>query len=381
VDIMAIRVIVVAGVMVLLASAVVAQEAAPIPENYYAAGETVRLPAAVIGDAVVAGRIVTIARPVSGDVLAAGWRVTLAAPAEGDVRAAGAQVDVTAPVGGDLTAAAADLTIERDARIGGRAWLTGRTVRLDGVFERNVRIAAERVVIGGDLRQPVHVIAQTLELLPTARIAGSLTYEGPTPAVVASGAAVSQPISYKNIPSREVSHERWPRGLTTILFGLHLFFGGLLLLVLLPRLARGPADALRNAPGRSFAAGVALLVTIPFVALLLIISLVGLPTGLVLGAAYASALFVGVVTTAIVIGNVEAQWLKMPDAVTIGQRAKLLLAGVVTLAVLRAMPVIGSVVVFVSIVLGLGAIGMWTYEMKFRPGLRFARAAGNSAPV
>jgi cytoskeletal protein CcmA (bactofilin family) len=356
------RTAVITGLLAIGGAVLRAQTVAPIPENYYAAAESVTVPAPVLGDVVVAGRTVTIDKRVSGDVLAAGWRVRVSAPTEDDVRAAGAEVEVTAPVDGDLTVAAGDLTIGREARIGGRTWLTGRTVHADGVFAREVRIAAEHVLIGGDIDQPIRIVAQRLDILPTARVRGAITYEGATPATIAAGAQVTQPITYRNIPAQEVRKAQWPRGLTSLVFGIHVFFGGLLLLLLLPRLAGKPADVLRERPAQSLFAGLALVVTIPFVALLLMISVVGLPAGLALGAAYAAALFIGVVTTAVFIGALEEKLLKLAPASTMSRRAAMLLAGVLTLMVLRSVPVFGTLVVFAAVVVGLGALGVWSYQ-------------------
>jgi hypothetical protein len=105
-----------------------------------------------------------------------------------------------------------------------------------------------------------------------------------------------------------------------------------------------------------------LIVTVPFVALLLMISLVGVPTGLVLGALYFAVLFLGVIIAAVVLGELEAQWLRRAPAVTPARRAAFLLAGVITLAVLRSVPVVGTVIVFAAIVFGLGAFGLWLYR-------------------
>jgi hypothetical protein len=348
--------------LALVPAAVAAQTVAPVVDNYYAAGETVVLPAPIDGDAVVAGRVVDVAQPVSGDVLAAGWRVTVASQVDDDLRAAGSEVDVRAPVGGDITAAAGRLSIGPGVTVNGRAWLSGGVVRADGVFMREVRIAGDRVQIGGEIRQPVRVVAQRLEILPKARILAPMSYDGATPAVIAEGAVLAQPLTYRNISADAARQARWPRGPSSVVFGLHLFVGGVLLLLLLPRLARKPAELLDAQPARSLFAGMALVVTVPFVALLLVISLVGLPAGLALGALYAAALFLGLVTTAIFVGNVEARLLRLAPSATAGRHVVLLLAGAFTLAVFRSIPVLGTLVVFASIVVGVGALGVWTYR-------------------
>ena len=247
----------------------------------------------------------------------------------------------------------------------GRTWLSGAKVRVQGIFERDLHIAGDQVELGGEIRGPVRVVAQRLEILGTARIEGPVTYEGVTPAAIAAGASIARPIAYRNIAAREAKAARWPRGASSVVFGVHVFIGGLLLLLLMPRLARGPAQTLRAEPVQSLVAGLMLFVTVPFVALLLMISFVGVPTGLVLGALYFAVLFLGVIIAAVVVGEVETQWVHGVPAATPVRRIALLLAGVATLAILRSVPVLGTAIVFAAIVCGLGAFGLWMYREFF----------------
>jgi hypothetical protein len=351
-----------------MGGALLAQEQAPASytrNSYYGAGERVEVPAGVNGDVVVAGRTVTIANAVAGDVLAAGWRVHLTANADDDVRMAGGELLVDARVAGDLTVAGRDVTLGTSSRVLGNSWMTGQRVRVNGVVERELRIAAANVTIAGEIRQPTRIIAETLEVLPGARVLAPLTYEGTTPAYVATGAIVMQPIAYRHIPPREAQQARAPSGLSGIIFTIHLFVGGLLLFLLVPRLATAPAETLRVQPWRSLGVGFALTVGVPFVALLFVVSLVGIPVGITLGALYLAALFLAVLTTAFTVGHYEARLLQKPIA-TRSRQALFLLAGVVTLAILRALPVIGWFVVFGSVLFGFGALGLWAYHSYTR---------------
>jgi hypothetical protein len=65
----------------------------------------------------------------------------------------------------------------------------------------------------------------------------------------------------------------------------------------------------------------------------------------------------GVLTTAFFLGDAEARLLTPPAVQTRGQQALVLLAGVLTLAVLRV--VLGGFAVFISMLFGLGALGVW----------------------
>ena len=332
----------------------------PRADNYYAAGNRIEVTAPMAGDVVVAGRQIDIFQLVAGDLLAAGWRVTVSGPAEDDVRIAGGEVVVNAPVTGDLTVAGGDVTLGPQTHVGGRSWITGRTVRIDGILDRELQVAAATVAIAGEIRKPMHVIADTLDILPSARVLAPLTYKGSTEPRIAAGAIVNGPITYDRIPRREARRARAFPALSSLLFSVHLFLAGLLLLIFLPRFETATVATLRAQPGKSLLAGFVLLVTTPVAAFLLIISMLGLPIGLALGALYVMALVGGLLATAFFLGDAEARLLGSGPTVTRGQHALLLLAGVLTLALLRSL--LGGVIVLAAVVFGLGALMLAAYQ-------------------
>jgi cytoskeletal protein CcmA (bactofilin family) len=334
----------------------------PPPENYYAAGDHIEIRGPILGDAVLAGRDVEIRQTVDGDIFGAGWRVTLSGAAHDDVRIAGGNVRLEAPVDGDVTVGGGDVTTRPQVRVAGRAWVSGATVRLEGTFARDVRIAGRHVQLGADVTGPVEVVAEQIEILPGARLRGPLTYRSPEAAVIAPGAILEGPVTFKQVDAREPRQGRATRSVSSLLFGLHIFITGLLVIVLAPRVTLDVTATLRQQPGRSLITGFALLVTLPIAAILLMISILGLPLGVAIVALYLVALLVGLVTTAFLVGQLEAGLLKRAPASTRGSHAAVLLAGVVTLAVLRSLPLVGGVVVFASVLFGLGALTLWTYR-------------------
>jgi hypothetical protein len=329
-----------------------------IDGDYYAAGNRIDIPAPVDGDVVIAGRVLRVAGPVRGDVLAAGWRVTIADHVMDDVRAAGGEVLIDAPIDGDLILAGGDVTLGSESHVTGRAWLSGGTVRVEGQIDRVARIAAGNVQLAGEFREPLHVIGEELHVLPGARILGPLTYEGPAPLNLSPEATVNGPIAYRKIGAAEARRARWPKAASSVLFAAHLFLAGFLLLILFPRLTTAAPETLRARPGQSLLVGFVLLVTLPVVALLFLISVLGIPVGVSLAAGYVVALFLGLLTTAFYVGDIEAGLLRQPLTTT-ARRIAFLLAGVATLSVLRSFPFVGGWFVFLSVVFGLGALAIW----------------------
>lgn len=336
--------------------------AAPQRDNYYAAGDTVDVTAMVHGDAVVAGRTVTLSGPIKGDVLALGWRITLSAPAHDDVRLAGRRVQVSAPIAGDLTAAGGEILVEPTARVAGRAWLTGGILDIGGTFDRELRLAGGTVRLEGEFRQPVRVVAERLELGPGARLLSSLTYEGPVPAVVADGASVVGPTTYRAIPQREAQDAHAFRLVSSAFLAVHLLLAGLLFLWLTPVTAAHLVSTLATVPGRSALAGLGLFVGAPAAAVLLVLTLVGVPIGVTVGALYVVALLVGLLVAALRIGEWEAGVFRWTETGSNRQRRLALVAGVLTLAALHVVPVLGTLIVLASIVCGLGALGLTAWQ-------------------
>jgi cytoskeletal protein CcmA (bactofilin family) len=344
----------------------------PPPENYYAAGNRLEVRGPILGDALLAGREIIINQPVDGDVLGAGWRVTLNAAAHDDVRVAGGNVTLTAPVDGDVTIAGGEVATGPAVRVAGRSWISGGTVHLEGAFARDLRVAGRIVQIGGEVQGPVEVTAETVEIFAGARLHGPLVYRSPKPATIAAGAVLNGPVVFKQIESNEPRRASSFRGVSSVLFAVHLLAAGLVLVALLPRTAGEIATTLRQQPGRSLLAGFALLVTLPAAAVVLTLSILGLPLGLAIMALYLVALLAGLVTTALVVGQLEASWWKNAAQVTRGRNAGFVVAGVLTLAVLRALPIVGAFVVFVSVLFGLGALTLWTCHAYARTHRAFA---------
>jgi hypothetical protein len=167
-------------------------------------------------------------------------------------------------------------------------------------------------------------------------------------------------VTFDRIAAQEARRARELPTLSSLMFALHLLFAGWLVVVFFPRVETSVVQTLRVHPGRSLLAGFLLLVGTPVAAVLLVISILGLPIGFVLAAIYAVALFAGVLAAAFFVGDAEARLVDHPPLTTRPRQIGVLVAGVVTLAVLRSL--LGGIVVFACVVFGLGAIALRAYD-------------------
>lgn len=334
-------------------------------ENVYLAGGTVDSRAKVRGDVAAAGGQVSVAGEVSGDVAAAGGQVDLVGSVGGDVRAVGGQVRFTGHVGGEAVAAAGTVGIDADAAIGGRALLAGSQLEVAGRVGKGLRAAGRTVILSGDVGGDVEVVAERLEVLGSASIDGRLTYVSPEPARIVPGAQIVGPITHRRPEPAS--------GAGRVVLGALLLAGTFLVAWLLqlvfPAFAVQAARDVAAEPVRCLLIGVALLVGVPIGTAFLLLSVVGAPVGLVTGSAYLASLLVGYVIAAGALGDLALRRLSSRPDPAARLRLLALLAALVALRLVRLVPLLGDLVGFAAVSLGVGALA-----------LRAGRARAAAAP-
>lgn len=337
-----------------------AQAPEPVPaDDVYVAGGDVVLPGEVAGDAVAAGRRVSVGPLVRGDAILAGGSVVIGGQVLDDVRAAGGEVLVNGPVGDDLIAAGGRVRLAPGARVGGRAWLAGGEVEVAGDAGRELRAAAGRVRLGGRVQGNVELAAEEVEILSTARIAGNLIYRSARPARIAPGAQIAGRITHIRTEPSETAL-RTGVVASGIVFIVGLALAGSVLFLLLPGITLSAARTIGSDPWRSLALGFALLVSIPFLAVLLMVTVIGIPLGLVLLALYPVMLLLGFLAAAFFLGDAGLRRLRRPPSK--GLQLGAFIGALVLLALLSQVPGVGGLVAFLALLFGLGAWGLRLYR-------------------
>lgn len=334
-----------------------------IRQDLYVAGPLVDVQAEVIGDVVAAGSEVRIAEHVTGDVLVAGGEVTVAGRVEDDIRAAGGTVDVTADTGGDAIVAGGQVRLGAGTQVGGRAWLAGGEVSVDGAVGGDLRATGGTVRIAGHVAGDAHVAARQVELADTARIDGALRYRSPREAVIHPAAIVAG-----GVEATRLEEWDWVTGLLIPAIGaglLGLFLVGLAIVLLVPGFAAAAAETAALEPWKSAGLGLAILVLAPVVVVALLATVLGIPLALTLLALYVVGLLTGLLTGVLWVGRVGARLLGRPPASRGGWTLALLLA-LVLVALIGAVPFVGPPVVALVMILGLGALTLATVRMLRR---------------
>jgi cytoskeletal protein CcmA (bactofilin family) len=356
---------------------------APVNEDFYGAGESVEIRADVDGDVVLAGQRVTVDGRITGDVIAAGEAVTLSGTLEDDVRVAGRSVTLSGSVGDHVVAAGETLVLAEGSRVGGFAWLAGNRIDVQGEVGGELRAGGQHVTISGTVRGNVELDAEDAVIADGAHIHGDLTWPRGREPEIRAGAFVE---------GRRIETDAGaPQGMTSgpgivvgiILGTISLWLLTLVLRVVVPPVMQGAGTLLRSRPGLSLGVGVLALVVAPIVAILAFITVIGAPLGIAILLAYAMLLVIGVPVAIDVLVDLSLGGMRKGKPTTRGWRiAALALASLVFVAVLQ-IQILGPLVGFAALVLGLGALVLRAVRREGRPVTteRTASATPSSAVV
>ena len=291
----------------------------------------------------------------AGGTVRLGGHVEVSEPTAGALYAAGGDVQVEAPVHGSLRAAGGDVEIGRDAQIAGSASLAGGNVVVKGPILGNLHVGAGDVTLDGPVSGNAFVGAGSLSLGPNARIEGKLRFHGGTlnrdPEAQVVGGVVQR-------PSRAHRHdwmsgERMTRGW---MWSLGLVALAALLAGALPGPSQRLAQELRERPGMTTLLGFLALTAIPVAAVMLMITIIGIPIALLALVLYAALLMIGYVWLAVVLGGLLLDRLNTETAARTAWRVGAAALAMIILAIAVRVPLVGGFVKLAAVVVGVGMI-------------------------
>jgi hypothetical protein len=260
--------------------------------------------------------------------------------------------DVTVPRGetaGDIVVV--DGSVRIDGRVTGDVVAVSAPVRINGPVEGDVVGVAERVFIG-----------------PGGRVSGDLSYGDKKPVITVPGAVggKTEKLDFDEFISPFGTFLAWialwlAMSVSTLLLGLALLW-------LAPRSLEAALEVARTSTGAAIGIGLAVFFGLPAVAVLLMITILGLPLGIALLLALLPIYAIGYTTSAYLLGRAIV---KPPTG-----RFLAFLAGWGILRVIALVPGLGALAWFGATVFGLGAltVALWRSRRMAQPQLGTAPA-------
>jgi hypothetical protein len=323
--------------------------------DLFMAGSDVRVDGSA-GDAILAGGRISASGAVHGDEVATGGQLNLDADVAGGLYAAGGRVRLDGKVAHNARIAGGHVELGPDAEVQGGLTIGGGEVTVDGHVGKYLQVGAGSTRIDGHVGGNVDVAGGELSVGPGAVIDGVLTYYGPQPAAVASGAQIRGGTHY-------VERSHWNR------FGHRRGFGpgawmwlagwivaGTIVLALWPGFSRSVSEVARHRLWLALLLGFAVVVCVPVALVLLMITIIGIPLALLLLGLYLLLLPLGYLASAAAIG----EWLltrTQSGAERVTRQRILMLIGVlIVLFLLTRVPLFGGTLRFLLIIAGVGSL-------------------------
>jgi len=249
-------------------------------------------------------------------------------------------------------------------------------VRIDGHATGDVVSVSGPVRVNGRVDGDLITVSDRASLGPAARVGGDLRYGDERP-VLARGASVGGKISNEDWADA-ANGWGWVSALAWWLaVSVSTLIVGALLVWLAPGALYAAERAVREHLGAAVGWGIAIAIGVPLLAILALITLVGIPFGVALLLAAIPVLLVAYTTSAWIVGRrVLRNRTTSPWAA--------LLVGWGILRVLALIPVAGGLVGLAATVVGLGAltVALWQARRPGAPAVRpEAPTAGRPVPA
>lgn len=341
-----------------------------VDDTFVAFGRTVRIDGEVTGDLIAFAQSIEINGAVLGDIYSFGRTIEVDGRAGGGFAGFGQVIRIGDSIGQSVYGFAQSLRSSRDATIEGDLFAFGEDISVGGSVGRNVTVFGSTLTISGEVKRDVTFGGQVATVQSSASIGGNLDVGLPDednlevdPAATIAGETIVEVPE----PGREEEEEDgilslWTIAWTALWLGT-AFLSGLLLLWALPAFRRVPLDNL-NGVLTSAGLGFVLITATPILAVVLAVTLIGLPAGVVVAAVWALSLYVSKIVVAHFLGNA----LLRPKQQGFRSLLLPLLAGLVLVLIAVSLPYVGWVINLLLVIIGLGAMGQVLY-----------RSAGNRA--
>ncbi|HZX49847.1 MAG TPA: hypothetical protein VFE94_01690 [Candidatus Paceibacterota bacterium] len=329
-----------------------------ITEDFGVAGETVEIAGTIQGDAYVAGAQVFVNGVIEGDLIVVGGTITITGKVTQNVRAMGGQVVIAGEVGRNVTAAGMNVTFADSAKVLGGIVVAAANVHLAAPVQKEARIAGRTLTLDNAIEGDLEAAVDTIRFTSNAKVGGDFTYWSNREPLIAQGATIEGNTIKESpaelaAPITEVLSPIQPfikpfLGLTSFVTTLIL---GWIFLHFFPGFTKGTVATLKTRKIKSLTTGVTVLLLLPLLVGLLILTIVGIPLGLVLLLVSSLVLYVARIFAMILFGNIILQYF---DGKENGMLAFLI--GLVLYSVFSFFPIVGWAISLGAVVFGLGAM-------------------------
>lgn len=326
-------------------------------KDLFQAGENISIDNELDGTAFIAGETIEINNKINGITFVAGSELDINSKQE-YIFGAGATINIKSDVEKDLFLAGETINIKENSNVLRDAYLVANSVNIEGNIERNIYISANTVDLKGNFNGNVIVSATQINIDDNVKISGTLKYN--ENATINKINDKIQTKTYKAETDEITFTDYITNFISTY---IHITLLGIVLVFVceglfknsLKQTEKGAKDVV-SLCGKGFL----ILIGVPIIALMLLFSGAFISIGVVGATIYAILIYCSHIFTAYFIANLlDKKYFKKNM-----NSYLLIIIGLFIIYVVKLIPVIGGLVSFISLLLGLGILGNMIIELK-----------------
>ncbi len=325
--------------------------------DYFAMGRSIEISGTVNGDVYLFSEQIVIDGMINGDLICCGGSVDISGKVAHNCRILAGQVLISGDIGNNVTAVTGNLQLLSSATVG------GNLVAIAGNADLAAKVGADATMITSNLRvsgridNDLQCSVGQMRITSRAVINRNIDYRSNSLAWIEPGATICGTITHHPSFVHKLVKGTWIQNIlvgskiiATFMNFLYTFVIGLILIKIFPKNLESTIHELKKHPIKSLAFGLMILVLLPLVALLLLMTILGIPFALTLIALNIIGFYTAKVYCIFWASNWIFKKLKMKP-----NQLPSFSLGLIVYFCLMPIPYLGTILALVFMLLGLGA--------------------------
>jgi cytoskeletal protein CcmA (bactofilin family) len=273
-----------------------------LTDETWVSAQSVTIRGAVSNDFFATANDLSLNGTFNGDVWCMGDSITGAGVFRNSARMISRITQIQGTHYGSVIAAGTTVKIDRTAVLYRDLICLGENVLIEGSVSGQVRVFAQRVTLGGQFKNDLSIMADEIFVLPGTVINSDLTYTTPDELVLPSSVILGGRLN-RQLQSVEPRRLFKENPAAHYMFALAALIAGLVFCGLFPRCTGSALHLLRESRGLCSLAGFAGLVVLPMASFFILLTLIGLPLGILILFFYFILLYLSKIIVALWIGS------------------------------------------------------------------------------
>lgn len=339
-----------------------------IDGSYYLAASNISLEGEVLGDVICAGQNINIKAKVLGDVICAGQSINISGEVLGNVRLVASNINLSGTVGKNVNAFSSSFIMAPEAKIGWDLMLFSPLAEVRGQINGYFYGQAEKLVFAGSVGKNMEIkmdkytndkIKGKIEILGEAKVGGDLLYTS-LAEVSTSSAEIKGKVIHQ-IPKAKERGRAWSIVWGRLLALLSAVLIGFIVMKWFSQEIKTLSQRGRKKIGLTFALGLIPLFATPVAVLLLGLSIIGLPLGLIVLLLWLILLYLAKILGAIFLGYWLLPLIRKKESPRLYLE---MIFGLALVLGLKVVPVFGPLLSLAACLFGFGLIVLYFKKDK-----------------